>query len=121
MALVTLTTNGTAYPMMTRGTTAADILPSQQWCASLNIQIISVGGTSILTTPSTAVVCLGFQKPSGTAGSVTTSAFDVRLDGTTNTSYTFSLGGECNDIDLSRTYAVSDTNAVVIAINPRVV
>lgn len=118
MPLVTLTTAGTAYPLATRPSRPS-INPTAQWAATIDIEIISVGGTSILTTPSTAIVCLGSQGPLGQSSAVTTSAYDLKLDGTTNTSDTLGIGAECNDIDLSSTYLVSNTNTVVVSYNPR--
>lgn len=118
MPLLTLTTAGTAYPLVARQTDA--IHPSLMYAAAVDIEIISVGGTSILTTPSTAIVCFGSPGPIGKGSAVTTSSFDLRLDGTTNTTYTYGLGNDdCNNVPMHLCYLVSDTNSVIVAVNPR--
>lgn len=116
-----LVTAGVAYPLAVRGT-GDDVIASAhlQFCASVDIEIIAVGGTKIITTPSVAQVFFGGPPALGYSSAVTSSAYNLLLDGTTNTSDTFALGADhCNDVDLSLCYLTSDTANVLVAINPR--
>lgn len=116
--------NGVPQRLATRGTDGAgDLELSKLRCASFNIQIISVGGVPLTGAggaASTAVVYLAFPPSQGAGSAVDSTHYNVKLDGTDNTSYTHGLGADDdNGIDLSYYYVVSDTDTVVVAIAPR--